>query len=102
MAKQKNNPYDGLILDNYEQEIENHETDSYDKVFTLSKKDKEDFANIAKKHSQYRVSQRINIRINNQDLAKVKSKAKDNNIPYQTLISAVVHKYANGDLKVSL
>lgn len=100
MKKIKNDIFGGLVLDKYEQEIEGSVADI--NVFKISKKEQENFAQIAKSHNLFKVSKRINIRINNQDLAKVKSKAKFNNIPYQTLISSIVHKYASGDLKVSL
>src|SRR3989338_5732716 len=100
MKKQIKDPFDGLVLDEYEQTIENSVADG--DYFSISRAEQENFAKIAKMHNQFQVSKRINIRINNQDLAKVKSKAKHNNIPYQTLISSIVHKYASGDLKVSL
>ena len=35
----------------------------------------------------------INIRINEFDLGQLKQKAEDEGIPYQTLISSVLHKY---------
>lgn len=35
----------------------------------------------------------INIRISLQDLLKLKSKAMEEGIPYQTLVSSILHKY---------
>jgi predicted DNA binding CopG/RHH family protein len=96
MKRQKNDPFEGLVLDKYEQEIEN--AIELKDVFTLSKSDQIKFAEIAKQHNLFKVSNRINT----QDLARVKSKAKDNDIPYQTLIGSLVHKYASGDIKVNL
>ncbi len=38
---------------------------------------------------------RINIRINSNDLLELKRKAMHEGIPYQTLISSILHKYVN-------
>ena len=40
----------------------------------------------------------INIRLLESDLEKLKSKALEEGVPYQTLINSVVHKYVNGML----
>lgn len=37
----------------------------------------------------------ISIRLLNHDISKLKSKAVEEWIPYQTLISSVIHKYVN-------
>ncbi|MDP2938514.1 MAG: antitoxin [Candidatus Omnitrophota bacterium] len=42
--------------------------------------------------------QRISIRISKQDLIGIQSKAVDEGIPYQTLVTSVVHKYVTGHL----
>ena len=42
--------------------------------------------------------QRISIRISKQDMIGIQSKAMDEGIPYQTLITSIVHKYVNGKL----
>lgn len=39
---------------------------------------------------------RINIRISSKDLRALQKKALAEGIPYQTLISSVLHKYAEG------
>ncbi len=41
---------------------------------------------------------RINIRLSERDLTEIKRKAIDEGIPYQTLVSSILHKYANGRL----
>lgn len=43
---------------------------------------------------------RINIRISNRDLVSLKRKANRMGLPYQTLISSVLHRYVSGDIKV--
>ena len=42
--------------------------------------------------------QRINIRLAAMDLTRIRSRAMEEGIPYQTLISSILHKYANGTL----
>ena len=39
---------------------------------------------------------RINIRISTKDLEAVQKKALEEGIPYQTLISSIIHKYISG------
>jgi predicted DNA binding CopG/RHH family protein len=42
---------------------------------------------------------RMNIRIAKRDLNKLKAKALENGMPYQTLVSSILHKYLTGKLK---
>lgn len=37
----------------------------------------------------------INIRLSEKDLHKVKAKAAEEGLPYQTLLSSVIHKFVN-------
>jgi predicted DNA binding CopG/RHH family protein len=46
----------------------------------------------------FRKDKRINIRISEKDLLDLQKRAIREGIPYQTLISSVLHKYANGML----
>jgi predicted DNA binding CopG/RHH family protein len=46
-----------------------------------------------------RKDKRINIRISNRDLKAVQLKASEEGIPYQTLVSSIIHKYISGSLK---
>ena len=41
---------------------------------------------------------RINIRISSRDLASLQRRALEEGIPYQTLVSSVLHKYVSGGL----
>lgn len=43
---------------------------------------------------------RINIRISSKDLQRLQARALEEGIPYQTLISSVLHKYVSGTLGV--
>jgi predicted DNA binding CopG/RHH family protein len=47
----------------------------------------------------FRKDQRVNIRISSKDLEAIKKRASIEGIPYQTLISSVLHKYVSGRLK---
>jgi predicted DNA binding CopG/RHH family protein len=43
-----------------------------------------------------RKDRRVNIRISENDLLELQRKAVQEGLPYQTLISSVLHKYING------
>jgi len=46
----------------------------------------------------FKKDKRINIRISNRDLALLQRRALEEGIPYQTLVSSVLHKYVSGGL----
>ncbi|HEY5122435.1 MAG TPA: antitoxin [Ignavibacteria bacterium] len=48
-----------------------------------------------------RKDRRMNIRIAKRDLDKLKVKALEDGMPYQTLVSSILHKYLTGKLKES-
>lgn len=55
------------------------------------------------KYSEYakdtlKKDKRICIRMSKQDLMGIQSKAVDEGMPYQTLITSIVHKYIKGSL----
>jgi predicted DNA binding CopG/RHH family protein len=41
---------------------------------------------------------RINLRLSQKDFRQIQIKAVEEGIPYQTLISSIIHKYLNGSL----
>ena len=45
-----------------------------------------------------RKDKRVNIRMTERDLVHLQKKAVEEGLPYQTLISSVLHKYINGRL----
>jgi predicted DNA binding CopG/RHH family protein len=47
----------------------------------------------------FKKDKRINIRISERDLTAIQSKASQEGIPYQTLVSSIIHKYISGSLK---
>jgi predicted DNA binding CopG/RHH family protein len=44
-------------------------------------------------------NKRINIRLTSKDYYDIQVKAVEEGIPYQTLISSLIHKYNKGELK---
>lgn len=47
----------------------------------------------------FKKDKRINIRISSRDLDAIQRRAIREGIPYQTLVSSVLHKYISGSLK---
>ena len=47
----------------------------------------------------FRKDKRINIRISSRDLEALQRRALEEGIPYQSLVSSVLHKYVSGGLK---
>ena len=87
-------PFEGLILDEEEQAIEDS-LEEYVSVpdFENSKKLIED---AARQYKKLNTTKPITLRVKQTDLIKIKAKAKRNNIPYQTLLSAAIHDIAEG------
>jgi predicted DNA binding CopG/RHH family protein len=73
--------------------IENDEWVSVKNKTSMIKEFKETASNTLKK------DQRMNIRIGKRDLDGLKIRAMEEGIPYQTLVSSIIHKYINGKLK---
>lgn len=98
----KFDPFKNLVLDEFEQEIE----DSIGRGEFVSdpnfEENKKMFQEAAKRHIALRQSKSVTIRLKQKDLIKVKAKAARNKIPYQTLIGILIHKYAEGETKISL
>lgn len=44
----------------------------------------------------------INIRLPERDIQKLKVKAAENNLPYQTLISMLLRQYTKGEISITL
>jgi predicted DNA binding CopG/RHH family protein len=49
--------------------------------------------------STFQKDRRVNIRISSKDLEGVQKRALEEGIPYQTLISSIMHKYVAGALR---
>jgi predicted DNA binding CopG/RHH family protein len=62
----------------------------------LSKKDKAKVKSIAAR--TFRKDRRVTIRLYDHDLKGIQKKAMEKGMPYQTLISSMIHQYVEGDL----
>jgi predicted DNA binding CopG/RHH family protein len=49
-----------------------------------------------------RKDKRVNIRMTERDLVHFQKKALEEGLPYQTLISSILHKYINGNMKETM
>ena len=74
------------ILSREEEAIERN----FEKYRPVSKETKN---HIEKLIEGSRKSRPISLRINENDLERLKEKAKKNGLPYQTMINVVIHKY---------
>lgn len=65
-------------------------------ISDLSKKEKKQY----EEYARYSLSKRkrINIRMSERDLKKIQAKAIEEGIPYQSLISMLIHKYNEGKI----
>jgi len=82
---------------NNEKELEKTiENDEWKSVSNLSDMKKQ-FKSAAK--NTLLKDQRMNIRIAQRDLEGLKTKALEEGMPYQTLVSSILHKYVTGKLK---
>ncbi len=65
-------------------------------ISDLTKKQKRQY----EEYARYSLSKRkrINIRMSERDLKKIQAKAIEEGIPYQSLISMLIHKYNEGKL----
>jgi len=68
-------------------------------VSDLSKNEKKQY----KEYARYSLNKqkRINIRMAERDLKKIQAKAIEEGLPYQSLISMLIHKYNEGKLKLN-
>lgn len=74
--------------------LESVEAGDYESVLTDDRK--EELTAVAA--NTFKKDKRINIRISRRDLLAVQSKASKEGIPYQTLVSSIIHKYLSGSL----
>src|SRR3989344_3481675 len=102
MKNKKFDPFKNLVLDEYEQEIE----DALEKGEFVSdpnfKKNKKLFEEAAKNFIELQQSKSITLRIKKKDLIRLKARAARNNIPYQTLVNLLINSYTEGRTKLAL
>ncbi len=87
-------------LDKEEQEI----LEAFEKGELVSVDNLEEEKARLREYATYTLQKRknINIRLSQGDLSKLKSKAESNGLPYQTLISTLIHQYVNDKIKIEL
>ena len=102
MTNNSNDPLLELLLSDDEKQLEAAlENGLYveDNNFSGTKKMLEAAAS---QYQQLTTSKPITLRINQLDLIKIKAKAKRNNIPYQTLLGALVHEFADSKKELTI
>jgi len=83
-------------IDQVEKDLmESIERDEWQPVKNI---DQEKQKAIAAAKSTLKKEKRINLRLTQKDYHQIQIKAIEEGIPYQTLISSLVHKYLNGSL----
>ncbi len=90
------------MLNKYEQRIE----DALSKGEYTSTSDLEDtkelFQEAAKNYRELRETKSITLRVNKEDLIKVKVKARRNGLHYQTLVNLLIRQYVREETEVVL
>jgi len=83
---------------NDEKELANSLEDE-DWISDLTPKDRAKY----KEYARYSLNKqkRINIRMSERDLKKIRAKAIEEGIPYQSLISMLIHKYNEGKVSIT-
>ncbi len=87
------NPFKNLKLDPEEQEINDAIESGKVKLKLLSGRERKRLQVIAKYTLEK--TKNINIRLSQHDLLRLKAKAIEEGIPYQTLAASLLHKYAS-------
>lgn len=77
--------------------IESYERDEW---ISIAEKKKSEIEKAAKNSSKK--NKRINIRLTEKDYHDIQVKAMEEGVPYQTLISSIIHKYNKGEMKSGL
>ena len=94
MEKQNKKAFEPL--DQEEKELmESIERDEWQPVKKFDQEKKEA---IEAARNTLKKDKRINLRLTQKDYHQIQIKAIEEGIPYQTLISSIVHKYLNGTL----
>jgi predicted DNA binding CopG/RHH family protein len=100
MAKMTDKEKQALQLDEEEMEILDAFEEGKLKQIEMSEIEIEELQSAAKE--ALTKNSRISVRIPVQDLKKIKSRALESGIPYQTLITAVLHQYAEGKISATI
>ncbi len=80
-----------LKLDDYEKEIEKN-------ILKFRKASKTKVNKVEKILQKANEKKNISLRVNSQDIEQLKLRAEQEGIPYQTLISSILHKFVTDQL----
>ena len=98
----QNKKLKNLKLDKQEQRLEKAlERGEFVSAADL-RKTKKLFKQAAQNYQELQKSKRITIRVNKEDLLKVRARAEKSKIPYQTLLNVLIHQYAQGQTRLEL
>ena len=86
-----------MKLDAYEKEL--LELDESGEISLAQRDGTEKSALMSAARETLQKDKRINIRMSGRDLLSLKRKANRFGMPYQTLITSILHQYVSGDLK---
>lgn len=95
-------PFANLVLDEEEQAIEDAiERGEYESVVE-SESNRNIIEEAAKRHVELNSTKPITLRVKQTDIMKIKTKAARSGIPYQTLLNALVHDFAEGNRELTI
>ena len=79
---------------------EKHLTDAYDRGALKLEDPSSELLNMLASAGEntFKKDKRINIRLSSHDLVGIQRKAVQKGVPYQALISGLIHQYVEGDL----
>lgn len=100
MGKLTEKEKQAIQLDEEEMEILNNFEEGKLKKINMSEEEIEDLK-IAARETLLE-DNRISVRIPERDLKKIKKRAQVSGIPYQALITAVLHQYAEGKINATI
>lgn len=100
MSNKNRDPFQNVELDSQEQQLSDAiERGEFKEVENME----EEKARITKIFQEAgKKNRRISIRVNSLDLESIRARAAQNQLPYQTLISTILHNFAKGKIKLEL
>ena len=103
MKKRNNNdPFTNLVLDEEEKMLEQSLERGEFEVDPHFENTKKMLQEAASRYLELHNSKPVTLRINQIDLIRIKAKAKQKHIPYQTLLGVLLHDFAEGERKLSI
>lgn len=87
--------FDNLVLDEEEQWIEDHLEEFKPAPKWVGESLREAARNTMKEIENKKM---VTMRLENNDITRLKEEAKNQGLPYQSLIGSILHKYLNGTL----